>query len=264
MDPEQYLDRIGLDSGDVRSVNSATLDRLQHAHVRSVPFENLSIVGDPHGDYLGEGIPLSLPDLYRKLVERERGGLCFELNSLFAWLLEELGFDVSRLAGRVYTASDGQLSALASHLTLLVSLDTNYVADVGFGDIIRRPLPLAGGPRRIVDGDWRVVESKRDDAEYEVEYRPPDDEEWTPRYVYVDTPRQMDFFEDARAYHECDPAAPFTGDPVVSVATPRGRKTLSWDSLTITEDGEKRKRSVEPTEWHDVLEREFGVVLSEK
>lgn len=261
MDADRYLQRLDLDPATVDGADAATLTRLQRAHVGAVPFENLSIVGDPHGPALGDGVSLSLPDLYEKIVERRRGGLCFELNGAFAWLLEELGADVRRVAGRVYTGPTGELGPHESHLTLLVTLDHRYVVDVGFGDVVRCPLPMDGTVRETVDGDWRVVPSDRADAPHEVQFRPPEGDRWSPRYVFGETPRDLSSFEDARAYHVSDPEAPFTGDPVVTRATDRGRITLSRRSLTRTEGGEKRKQSVAPEEWAVVLAREFGVTL---
>ena len=37
---------------------------------------------------------LEIPDLLDKIVYRRRGGYCFELNALYKWLLEELGYPV--------------------------------------------------------------------------------------------------------------------------------------------------------------------------
>lgn len=81
-----YLSRIGFHGPLDGSAN--TLAALQEAHVHSVPYENLDIL---------RGIPLSLeiPDLFRKIVKNRRGGYCFELNGLFAWLLECLGLSGS-------------------------------------------------------------------------------------------------------------------------------------------------------------------------
>src|SRR5207244_12704937 len=50
---------------------------------------------------LGEPIVLDEEKLFEKIVLRRRGGFCYELNGLFAALLEQLGFRVARLAGRV-------------------------------------------------------------------------------------------------------------------------------------------------------------------
>src|SRR5262249_9039065 len=60
----------------------------------SVPFENLDI-------HLGRPIVLDDDVFFDKIVERRRGGFCYELNGLFAALLRELGFDVTMLSAGV-------------------------------------------------------------------------------------------------------------------------------------------------------------------
>jgi arylamine N-acetyltransferase len=53
--------------------------------------------------------------LYDKIVRRRRGGFCYELNGLFAWLLRQLGFTVTLLSARVAQA-DGDFSPEFDHL----------------------------------------------------------------------------------------------------------------------------------------------------
>lgn len=64
-----YLDRI---AEGHRGTGIDSLRELQRAHLRSVPFENLSI-------HIGEPIGLSLETLVDKVVARRRGGFCYEL-----------------------------------------------------------------------------------------------------------------------------------------------------------------------------------------
>ena len=79
-----YLDRIGLPRPE--HADAAALRALQLAHLHAVPFETLSVAR-------GEPIVLTERALWEKLVERRRGGFCYELNGLFAWLLQELERD---------------------------------------------------------------------------------------------------------------------------------------------------------------------------
>lgn len=122
-----YAERIGF-QGEATST-FATLAGLHLAHVTTVPFENADIL-------LGRGISLDLPDLERKIVRERRGGYCFEQNTLFAAVLEDLGFGVTGLAARV--RPPGRTGMLGrTHMTLrVVPSDTGgvgYLADVGFG-----------------------------------------------------------------------------------------------------------------------------------
>lgn len=258
MDHEQYLTRIGVDptGGANRTVES--LERLQTAHVRSVPFETLSITGDPYGDRPGDGISLALPDLYEKIVGRSRGGFCYELNGLFGRLLEELGFDVRYLSARI--KSDGELGPPADHLTLLVSLDRRYVVDVGLGiPKLRRPLSLDGSSREDTAGiGWRIEGSDRPDADYVLRYKNPDDE-WTTRYIFRDSPRELRYFEATCEYFQSAPESPFTGDPVVTRATERGHLKLSPTTFTRSDRSETTDRSIDRSEWYRLLRDEFGI-----
>src|SRR3989337_113684 len=113
MDPNTCLARIGA----VRPLapSAEALSSLQVAHGLHVPFEILDIV-------IGRSISLELPAIFDKIVSRRRGGFCYELNGLFAWLLRELGFDVTLLSARV-AGGDGGFGPEFDHLILLVQLD---------------------------------------------------------------------------------------------------------------------------------------------
>jgi N-hydroxyarylamine O-acetyltransferase len=307
LDADRYLARIGLeredvadgeggdgsegrdggegDGGDagesVAKCDHETLARLQSAHARSVPFETLSITGDPHGDYDGEPIELAIPALYDKLVDRERGGFCYELNGAFAWLLGELGFEVRRCAARV-ADGDGGYGVPADHLTSIVTLEEDgrsddpdgpgvggadghrYLVDVGVGaPVIRRPVPLDGSVvSNGVGIDWRLVSSERPDADYRLEYRDragADDPEWTSRYILGDEPRDLSYFAATCEYHSTSPDSHFTGEPIAMRPTAEGHVTLSPTSLARTVRGEQDKRAIEPEEYRRLLAAEIGI-----
>src|SRR5437016_1727482 len=110
MDTQLYLQRIGYSGG--LEPTAANLRALQLAHLQSVPFENLDI-------HLNHPIILDLNAIYEKVVTRRRGGFCYELNGLFGWLLEALGFQVKLLSASV-TRGAGGFGPEYDHLTLLV------------------------------------------------------------------------------------------------------------------------------------------------
>ncbi|WP_137287559.1 arylamine N-acetyltransferase family protein [Halorussus salinisoli] len=259
-DPEAYLARIGLDPSAVEPPGLETLESLQRAHVTAVPFETLAVTGDPFGSRDGEGVTLTLPHLYEKVVERERGGFCFELNGLFGWLLAELGFDADRIAAQMLS-DDGDPRPPANHHAHLVSLDRPYVVDVGCGiPTMRRPLPLDGSVRADTAGvEWRVVESDRPDAAYLTQCRSPGDDEWADRYVFDATPRKLSYFEATCDHLATAPESSFTGDPTVSIASERGHLKLSPETFSRSERGDRHEREVDVEEWYDLLESEFGV-----
>ena len=124
MDVKAYLERIKY-RGSL-ALNAETLRGLQAAHLLAVPFENLSI-------HAKQPIVLDDDALFTKIVERGRGGFCYELNGLFAALLRALGFKVEMLSAGVANA-EGGFGPDFDHMALMVTLDERWLADVGFGD----------------------------------------------------------------------------------------------------------------------------------
>ncbi|HEY5005937.1 MAG TPA: arylamine N-acetyltransferase, partial [Ktedonobacteraceae bacterium] len=125
MDIRDYLTRINYYGS--RQPTLQTLQALHHAHLLAVPFENLSI-------HYRQPIILQEDLLFNKIVRQHRGGFCYELNGLFAWLLRQLGFQMSLLSASVSNGTD-QFSPEFDHLTVLIHQlsGANWLADVGFG-----------------------------------------------------------------------------------------------------------------------------------
>jgi N-hydroxyarylamine O-acetyltransferase len=134
----QYLERIGY-QGDL-GVNLETLTALHRAHLAAIPYENLEIHRDGY-------ITVHEADAFQKIVVNRRGGWCYEMNGLLAWALREIGFDVTLLASTVNRQPTGK-TIEGNHLILLVKLDRLYLADVGFGNGLREPIPLESGSYR--------------------------------------------------------------------------------------------------------------------
>src|SRR6476659_8547107 len=97
LDVSAYLDRIRY-SGPVEAT-AENLRALHRAHLLTVPFENLDIS-------VGRKTVVDEEAILKKIVERRRGGFCYELNGAFAALLRALGFQVTLLSARV-ARSDG-------------------------------------------------------------------------------------------------------------------------------------------------------------
>src|SRR5581483_7566583 len=132
LDIRDYLQRIHYQGSLEPTLQ--TLQALHETHLLTVPFENLSI-------HYGQPIILQEALLFNKIVYKHRGGFCYELNGLFARLLQQSGFRVTLLSAEV-AGDDGTFSPEFDHLTLLIhSLsDSDWLADVGFGDSFRQPL----------------------------------------------------------------------------------------------------------------------------
>ncbi|MCL1592885.1 MAG: arylamine N-acetyltransferase [Actinomycetia bacterium] len=146
---DAYLERIGLSV--VPTVDVEGLETLQRAHLTAIPFENLDV-------YAGRDVRTDLDWSLHKIVERQRGGWCFELNGAFGELLRQIGFDVRRLSATVLLSSS---SGPPSHLTLEVRLDVPYLVDVGFGDSFITPLRLESSEIQPSGDSSYMIENAR-------------------------------------------------------------------------------------------------------
>ena len=82
--------------------------------------------------------------MQRKLLESQRGGYCFEHNTLLWQVLQQLGFQVSGLAARVRWNVPENVTTPIGHMLMQVEVDeATYIVDAGFGGItLTAPLLL--------------------------------------------------------------------------------------------------------------------------
>ena len=242
IDVPGYLDRIGAGRPEP---GLAGLCELQDRHLLTVPFENLGI-------HLGEPIQLAEEALVAKIV-RGRGGFCYELNGAFAALLTALGFRVSLLSAQVYNA-EGEYGPPFDHLALRVELDRPWLADVGFGRFSQYPLDLTmRGPQADPAGEFRLTEV---DADVVDVFR-----DGKPEYRLELLPRRLRDFAPTCWYHQTSPDSHFTRTLVCSLATPKGRVTLSGSTLIRTESGERTERLLTDAELLPAYRDLFGIEL---
>ncbi len=248
MNVDAYLARIAF-SGD-RTPHAATLRRLHRAHLMAVPFENLSI-------HAGEPIVLENEALFAKIVTRRRGGFCYELNGLFAGLLDALGFEVVMLSAGVM-GEGGHFGPEFDHMTLMVTLGERWLADVGFGDSFLDPLLLdERGEQPQGDRSYRIDAAGED----RVLYQRVGDGPLAPQYRFSLAPHAMPEYVARCRYQETSPRSHFTQKRVCSMATPEGRVTLSDMTLIVTRRGERTERELSgPDEHAAALREHFGIV----
>lgn len=251
MDTNAYLHRINY-RGPLEPA-AETLCALQLAHLQTVPFENLSI-------HAGQPIVLTDDALFEKIVRRRRGGFCYELNGLFAALLRQLGFKVDMLSAQVANAQ-GEFGPDFDHMTLLVTLEQRWLADVGFGDSFREPLLLdleeeqPQGERcyRIVSADSHRILKQQENSGA-----------WHDQYRFTLQPYNYADYAEMCQYHQTSPQSHFTKGRVCTLATNDGRITLSEMRLiTSTFGHERQELTLTTAEDYDLTLREqFGIVMT--
>jgi N-hydroxyarylamine O-acetyltransferase len=154
LDLDAYLDRIQW-GGDVHPTHD-TLRGLLSAHMAAIPFENLDVL-------LGRGVRLDLESVQAKMVRAQRGGYCFEHATLFAAVLEQLGYQTVRHAARVVLFAPPTASP-RTHMFLTVPLaEGTFVVDPGFGPFAPwHPVPLGDGAEALADqsAHWMVHDGR--------------------------------------------------------------------------------------------------------
>lgn len=250
LDIGAYLHRIGLDEPPPK--NADGLRTLQVAHLMHVPFENLDIDA-------GRALSLDLADLQTKVIHARRGGFCYELNGLFAALLEELGFRVTRLAAETRGDAEEGWGPPLDHLVLRIDLEEPWLVDVGFGDAFRDPMRLKVGAS-VPDQAGRTFELTREADRWILSERESADEAATPKYRFDETPHLLSDFSAMCRYQET--VSPwFTGHRMISIPTADGRCTLLDDRLILHAGADATERRVTEDEIPGILRDLFGIAL---
>jgi N-hydroxyarylamine O-acetyltransferase len=253
---DAYLQRIGY-SGDLHAKTSV-LEALHLAHATRIPFENLDVLR-------GVPIRLDLESLQLKLIDARRGGYCYEHNLLFAAVLEELGFAVTRLAARVRFRRTSV--APRTHMLLLVEVDgARWLADVGFGaDGLLLPVPFgseqasrqfawtyrvkvpaSAGAGEAAGREW-VLQSKRDDL-------------WTDLYGFTLEPQLPIDYEIANHYTSTHPESRFVTGLTVQLLAPERRIALRNRELIVDSGSAVTTRTITADEeMRRVIETTFGL-----
>jgi N-hydroxyarylamine O-acetyltransferase len=251
-----YLERIH-HTDQVRP-DVETLRRLQLAHMKTVPFENLDIG-------LKHPIKIDEESIWEKLIVQKRGGFCYELNGLFAWLLKQIGFEVTYLNARVFDR-EGNLGIDFDHLALLIQItgqSGRWLADVGFGDSFMKPLNLDERGEQIQGlRAYRLDQLSNGYVVWQKNY----DGSWERHYFFDLQPHKFpEEYESACLYHQTSPKSSFTRGSIISKATPNGRVSLEDGRLILTENGEQTERLLDSQdEYHALLKEHFGITLSKE
>lgn len=247
MDVENYVQRIGC---TIKEPALKHLIELQRTHLQTVPFENLDVI---------RNIPiyLSLPHMYEKVVTFERGGYCYELNGLFHWALQEMGYDARIVPASVMRPS-GCFAKKHTHVAILVVINgMMYLTDVGFGNQPLSPIPLDGSTYTDHSGKYYIQH------QHENVYRLMKHQEnsWWTVYEFSTKEWNLTDFHEGCIFNQISPESTFTYTDIVSMATEDGRITLKDDEIITVRNGERTIQPLTETEKIDTLFHTFNIRL---
>ena len=259
-DPDAYLRRIGYTGSTEPTLEN--LCALVRAHQMGVPFENL--------DCCVTKVPISLDIdyLFDKIVTRNRGGYCFELNGLFVTLLRALGYDAWSVFCRV--ASSENLRPI-KHRGNVVRIDgKEYFCDVGLGGGMAPFAVEISSRRQEMFGETYCAEEKEERGWYLL--RRLSGKGLSDDGTIIGAEKNVVVFttlpalnEDFEAYsYQCwaMPDSLFvTGGISVSRRTPTGYWSLKKDVLTVRDGDDIIQTTVPEEEIPVALEKYFDIRL---
>ena len=242
LDLDGYLARVGLTA---REPSRDLLDELHEAHVRAFTFDNIDVL-------LGQHPGVGLDAVQGKFVGRGRGGYCFEHATVFAAVLQRLGYDVERRLGRVGDPATGPQQG-RTHMVVEVAIDGDrLLCDTGFGMSRLRPIALVDGAeddylgwryrvRRAAPSGW-ALDRHRDGA-WEVSHIT-DALDVLPVDVVM-----------GHHYTSTFPTSHFRSGLMVARHLPGRHVVVTHDAVTVRRPGE-------PTEHRDLAAGELGEWLA--
>lgn len=241
---EAFLARIRLSGTEIDMKHLPLLLR----HVADyIPFENLDIIE-------GASEVLSEEGTAKKILQQQRGGLCYEINPLLATVLTENDFHVQLISAVIYDALHEEFSKTGyTHtLILLEEHGEQYLVDAGFGNNV--PLiavPLDGRTVSSTNGDYRI---EGNDLYMKRRYR---DEQFVLAYRFDTQPITKSQLRTSQQIIENSEDSVFNKRPLLTKCTEDGTVTLSGNDLTIMKNGHKTLTTLTNTEKEAVKKQYF-------
>ena len=244
----RIFERIGLTYEPKAKPDGDLLARIQCAMATHVPYENLDIL---------RGVPLSLDfgDLYEKIVERRRGGYCFELNGFLGEVLRSLGYGVVEYMAR-YLRGESAMPMRRHRVVIATDCaGKRWICDAGIGQSAPRlPLPFEEGAVSEQYGEtYRVSrEPFFGWVIYDLHHGA-----WRRFYGFTEEPQLNLDYVMPSFWCEHAPQSPFTSIPILSLKTEDGRYTVDGDVFRIFKGDEVTERILRDEDDRRAVYREY-------
>ncbi len=246
-DLQAYFSRIGFEGA--ASADFATLKRMMCCQLFSVPFENLDVQA-------GKIVSLVPDEIYRKIVERQRGGYCYEVNGLFAMALEAVGISYQFVAARPMTYP---VRRPKTHMAIVATIEgEQWLCDLGFGSYgIREPVNLNWIDRELrLDFDTFQL-SKSPEGDYILQLFT--DGAWKNLYEFNLSPQEWVDFEPANYMNSTHPNSIFVQRLMVVLQNPSGKDVLLGDRFQSVSEGITTGWTVKHEEIPALLQEKFSL-----
>ncbi|MEV7091757.1 arylamine N-acetyltransferase [Amycolatopsis sp. NPDC051045] len=246
-DVETYLQRIGC--GGETGVDLETLRKLQKSHLVAIPYNSLA-----YGlrDAVNV-VDLDEDDVFVTSIADGKGGACYHLNRLFHRLLDELGYDVTPLAGST-TEGRETFGTEVEHMFNLVTLDGGqWLVDVGYpGPTYVEPLAVTPAVQTQYGSQFRLVERE---SGYALQRRGAVTR-WNVVYTFTTEPRQWSDWKELEDNFRAlvgDTTRTDTQEVLCGRAFGNGQVFLRQRRYLTVRDGREQVRTITDDDEHRTL-----------
>ncbi|PEC22077.1 arylamine N-acetyltransferase family protein [Bacillus cereus] len=231
------------------------LNAILLAFAHTIPFENLDVIA-------GNTNTISLENLQEKILTNSRGGLCYELNTLFHYFLKDSGYDVQLALGTVYKNDINAWALEDGHITIILNYDNvQYLIDVGIASLVPLvPVPFTGESVSSKNGSYRVRRKDTSKGNYVLE-RIAANGEWKVCHAFDNHIIDETVVNDVQRRVIEDEKSIFNKGPIAVKLTNAGHVSLTNTSLTEIVYGEKTKREITEDQYRELLYTLFTIKL---
>lgn len=255
-----FRQRIGIPENE--ELTFEKLDDLLEKTATTIPFENLRVLS-------ASAENINKEQIMDKILVRNEGGLCYELNTALYFFLLENGFDVELVRGVVYDHTAQAWGSIGrTHIAILLVHDGNtYLVDTGFGgNLPLTPVPLTGETVRSYNGEFRVKNENSDHGNYMLQVKlKHKDPHWKIGYAFHSKQLMGDVSElnEVQQIIREHPKSHFNKSPLITKLMKNGSITLTDTSFTQWIDGEMTKEEIDSTRFKQLLSQYFQRTFSE-
>ncbi|HCF55128.1 MAG TPA: arylamine N-acetyltransferase [Bacillus sp. (in: Bacteria)] len=231
------------------------LNTILFTFAHTIPFENLDVIARNTNQ-------ISLENLREKILTSSRGGLCYELNTLFYYFLRDCGYDVQLALGTVYKNDINAWALEDGHITIILTYDNvQYLIDIGIASLVPLvPVPFTGESVSSKNGSYRVRRKDTSKGNYVLE-RIDTDGEWKICHAFYKPNIDEIVINDVQRRVIEDEKSIFNKGPIAVKLTNSGHISLTNTSLTEVVHGEKTKREITEDQYKEFLYTLFAIKL---
>ncbi|MBE7098268.1 arylamine N-acetyltransferase family protein [Bacillus cereus] len=232
------------------------LNTILFAFAHTIPFENLDVIARNTNT-------ITMENLQDKILTRSRGGLCYELNTLFYYFLKDCGYDVQLALGTVYKNEINAWALEDGHITIILKYaNERYLIDVGIASLVPLiPVPFTEEPVSSKNGSYRVRKRDTSKGNYVLE-RKDTHGEWKVCHAFYNRIIDEAVVNDVQKRVIEDEKSIFNKGPIAVKLTDYGHVSLTNTSLTEMIREEKTKRVITEDQYRELLYTLFAIELS--